>query len=245
MDIAKLKELGLTDNEAKVYAALFHLGSTRAGAIIKITKLVRNSVYLALGSLVSKKLVKKTVDKGVYIFEAFEPTAFLDFVEEKKHKAERLVDYLGALKPKVSRDIKVYEGMENILFAREKALKLVSGETMYLLGGSKFGSLPEMESYWRRFHAKRVAKKIKFKILYDRTAPDEYILWRKHLPLTEVRYLPEVIESPTWFEVYGDYAGIGIPGDEPTMIVVRSKDTAASLVKYFNYLWERGQFINN
>ncbi|MFA6537068.1 MAG: helix-turn-helix domain-containing protein [Patescibacteria group bacterium] len=243
MDLMGLKEFGLSDNEAKVYSALFNIGKCKAGAVIKKSGLVRNSVYLSLDSLVNKKLINKSSEKGVFVFEICEPEAFLDVINEKKAKAERLVEYLQFFKPKVSSDIRIYEGMDNILLAREKILGKSSFKEMFLFGGSKYGSTEEMEKFWRLFHKKRIEKKIIFKILYDRTAPIENLEWRKNLPYTEVRYLPDQIESPTWFEVYGETSGIGIPGKNPILIVIKGAETAESLKKYFNYLWERGKYF--
>lgn len=232
-----LINLGLTENEISVYLFLLESGRFGAGSIIKNTKLPRNSVYLALDSLADKKIIAKTNSKNTALFEAANPEIFIDIEENKKNLAKKLSLELKNLQKRASRNIQIFEGMAGIMEARKKALELKPKDCIYLLGGSKFGSTEEMEKYWRRFHNKRIKNKIHFKILYDQTAPKEYAAWRANLPLTEVKYLPFDVQSPAWFEIYGDTVAIGIPGIDPLMIVFHSPESARGIKKYFDYFW--------
>lgn len=232
-----LSSLGLTKNEIAIYLFLLENGRQNAGVIIKKTKLPRNSVYLALDDLSSKTLVSKTILRKITSFEAADPSILIDIEEKRKGLAEKLALGLKNIQKRASRNIQIFEGMDGIMEARKKALELSAGDCIYLLGGSKFGSTAEMEKYWRRFHKKRIEKKIGFKILYDHTAPKEFVDWRSALSLTEARYLPFDVESPTWFEIYGQTVAIGIPGPDPLMIVFNSHESAKGLGKYFDYFW--------
>jgi len=243
MDSQLLQEIGLSTIESSVLLDLYENGDSKAGAVIARSGLYRNSVYLALESLEKKNLVTRLLVRRVAVFHAGNPERLVEMVDAKRRSAELVVEGLKRIQERSSRDIRICEGMESILLAREKSLSLPAGETIYLLGGSKFGSTPEMETYWRKFHTKRVAKGIKFKILYDHTAPREFMEWRKGLAKTEVRILPFEVESPSWFEVYGDIVGIGIPGDEPFMIIFKSPTMVASIQKYFEYFWNLGKNI--
>jgi len=238
MDSQLLQEIGLSTIESAVLLDLYENGDSKAGQVIARSRLYRNSVYLALESLEKKNLVTRLLVRRVAVFHAGNPERLVEMVDAKRRSAELAVEGLRGIQERASRDIRICEGMESILLAREKSLALPAGETIYLLGGSKFGSTPEMETYWRKFHAKRVAKGIKFKILYDHTAPREFMEWRQGLAETEVRVLPFEVESPSWFEVYGETVGIGIPGDEPFMIIFKSPTMVASIKKYFEYFWK-------
>ena len=52
-----LKEIGLTDNEIKIYLALVDNGSLLAGRISRLTGIHRRSVYDVTSMLIKKGLV--------------------------------------------------------------------------------------------------------------------------------------------------------------------------------------------
>ena len=61
--IEKLKTLGLTENECKVYFALLKLGAGTAVQLSREAHLQRTEIYSLMSGLVSKGLVEETIDK--------------------------------------------------------------------------------------------------------------------------------------------------------------------------------------
>ena len=57
MDIELLKEVGLTEGEIKVYLALFKIGASSTGPIVKEAKIHSSKVYPILDRLIEKGLV--------------------------------------------------------------------------------------------------------------------------------------------------------------------------------------------
>lgn len=235
----QLTALGFDKNEIKVYLALFELGKTKAKKVIEHTGLHRNLVYTSLDELAEKGLVSRVEKNKIYHFEANNPDVILENIEKQKMLAQRAVFELKTRQSQVPREIKVFEGNEGIKQARERSLSLSPGETVYVLGGSQLSSDPNLEKFWRKYHKKRSDKGINLKILYDRTTPTEVLDWRNGLSNTEATYLPFNVETPTWFEMYGDTLGIGVPGDDPLLFSVNSKSAVESLKKYFEFFWNQ------
>jgi len=234
----QLEQLGLHKNEIKVYLALFDFGKCKAGQIIEQTGLHRNLVYTSLDELVSKKLISKVDHGGVAMFSASSPDFLQEMVEEKAGIASQVVAELKKKNEEQPRDVVIYEGDEGIKRSRNRVLSYNKGDTLYVIG-SKASSTPEMEKYWRKFHAKRVDQGIALKILYERGVNPEDLSWRNKLPLSEAKYLPLDIDMPIWFSVIRDYLEIGIPGDEALTFGLHSSAAAGAIQKFFEYFWNQ------
>ena len=57
METKILREIGLLDNEVKLYLELLKLGETSTGPLIKKTGIASSRVYTSLNSLVNRGLV--------------------------------------------------------------------------------------------------------------------------------------------------------------------------------------------
>jgi len=235
----QLTTLGFNKNEIKVYLGLFELGKSKAKKIIEHTSLHRNLVYTSLEDLVGRGLVSKVEKNKIFHFEANNPESVLEIVEKQKNIAKSVVEALKVKQSSISRNIKVFEGNEGIKQARERSLGLSPDETVYVLGGSQLSSDPELEKFWRKYDKRRSGKGINLKILYDRTTPKEILDWRNNLQRTEAAYLPFNVETPTWFEMYGNTLGIGVPGEDPLLFSVNNKSAVDSMKKYFEFFWNQ------
>ena len=220
----QLQKLGFHKNEVKVYLALFEIGKSRAGKIIEHTALHRNLVYTALEELEKRGLISKVEVSGVAEFSANDPRTLLEEIEEKKTTAKEIVDALKEKKKEGSREIAVYEGIDGVKRARNKTLQYgqSKGETLYVMGGSKRSTIPELEEYWRSYHLKREKEGINFKILFDRDTPHEMLDWRNRLPLSKAKYFPFDLHSPTQVGVFKDLVDISIPGLIDKMVGLES-----------------------
>lgn len=232
-----LAKLGFSKNESKTYLALFELGKARAGEIIKHTGLHRNLVYQSLKQLVEKRLVAKVLVRGVAAFEALSSQALVEGFDRTRALAEEVAEELKKRQEKSARDIQIYEGAEGVKQAVDKSLE--GKDPVYVLGGSKLTSMPELQAYWRAYHRKRVSNGTRFKIFYDRSTEKEIVERENQRTYTEAKYLPFGTESPSWFTVHGDALAIGIPGQDPLTFSIKSKAAAESMKQYFEYLWNQ------
>ncbi len=246
MDISKeLINLGFNKNEAEVYLALYKKGSAKAGELIKLTKIHRNLVYQSLERLVEKGFAVQVIKGKVAQFEAVDPQRLLEHFEHQKNQAQQIIEVLHKEREHESRDIRVYDGIQGVIQAREQTYSLKKGDTLYVLGSSPASSFPQLEKEWRKYHIEREKRGINFRILYEHTVDPEHIAWRNSQALTQARILPSAVKSPIWFESYGDTFGIGVPGTDPILFTVRSKEAAEGLRQYFEYLWNQEVVVDS
>src|SRR3989344_5164290 len=125
-----IKELGLTQTEAKVYITLLEAGTSLAGNISSRSKLYRKNVYDALESLSKKGLVSsKFQDKKRY-WTASKPKKNQSNLKEKlgffNSMLPELNEQFNKQRPKQTTE--VYEGLEgvkafnNLILKEDKSL---------------------------------------------------------------------------------------------------------------------------
>ena len=88
MNTEILKEIGLTDNEIKIYIILLKTGSSTAYEIGKKTGIYRVHVYDKLEQLMDKGLVTHVYKGAKKHFNATHPDKIKHYLEEKKKHLE-------------------------------------------------------------------------------------------------------------------------------------------------------------
>jgi sugar-specific transcriptional regulator TrmB len=238
IDQGKFKDLGFSKNEMLVYISLYNLKKARASVIMKNTNLQRSAVYPTLDQLVKRKLVSKTLIRGVYTYTVNDPQSIVRENMDRLKQAQELSEELKKFSQLSPREASVYEGTDSIIKVSDQTLEVESGDTVYFLGPSKYGPQANLENYWSNYHKKRIAKGIKCKILYDKHTPNEIVEDRNSQPLCEAKYMPFGFDLPMWTTIYKDTVAMVVPGEEPLLaFVIRSNKTAQGFIEYFNYLW--------
>ncbi len=90
------KELGLTENEMKVYEVLLNHGKLGSGEISKLSGVPYGKIYVVLNSLISKRLVELVPEK----FKKFAPSSpenLIDLIDKKKKILDEAKDKLEKL----------------------------------------------------------------------------------------------------------------------------------------------------
>ena len=81
-----LKEIGLTEYEARIYLALLELGKATSGEILNKAELRTGKIYEILNSLKNKGLVSEIIESGVKKFSPADPNRVHNYLEEKKQQ---------------------------------------------------------------------------------------------------------------------------------------------------------------
>ncbi len=124
-----LQEIGLSDKESLVYAALLHVDNDSVLDLSKKTKINRTTIYPVLDSLAKKGLISEVkIDKKVR-YHAEPPERLETYVERQKivldEQSKRLKDIIPQLKS-VQREagerpvVKYFEGREGIISSLEE-----------------------------------------------------------------------------------------------------------------------------
>ena len=239
MDTEIFEELGLTRGEIKIYLALLNLGSSTAGPIIEKSGLQNSVVHLALNSLIKKGLISTTKEGKKNRYQASNPKHFLEFINEKKERFEKILPELLITQNASS------EKLETIIFRGIRGVKELlyelleaKGKEHYTINSSK-KSLILGDDWWINYHKKRVSKNIKAKLIFNKSLKN----WIKEnaYQKAEFRFTEEGFEPLTETIIRGNKIGIIIWADEPTGILISQTEVANSYNKYFDIIWKQAK----
>ncbi len=236
MDLSKLKSAGLTDNESKIYSSLLEMGPKPAGTISKITGLHRRVIYDTMDRLIKKGLIGYMVENGKKIFSASNPNRFLEIIKEKEDEINELlpsmVDVFNSVKEKQKEDTFFFKGKDGLKSVFEDQLS--EGKEILIIGASRI-AYESLEFYFHWFDKKRLAKKIKTKIIFNKEVENKH----QKIPLSEIRYLPEKYSSPVAVNIYGDKVAIILWNKQnPLAILIKQKEIADGYRKHFGMIWK-------
>lgn len=229
----QLQELGLTNNEAKIYLALLELGSSIAGKISRKTGIHRRTIYDALERLTEKGLVSYIVKNNRKYFEASDPKQLLTLIEEKKES-------INTILPKLEQTYNIKKQKQETLFFKGKqGLKSIFEDQLkerkeILIFGASPNAYQILKYYFKWYDKDRVKKKIKVKIIFDSTARNKI----KNIPNAEIKFLPRNYATPAATNIYGNKVAIINWSGNPLAILINQKEIAQSYKNYFNILWK-------
>lgn len=243
MDFSFLLELGLTQNEVKIYSALLKLGSAASGRITYETGLHRSRVYEGLNRLAEKGLVSFVKKGATTFFEATSSEKILDVLEEQKIQIDEKIKKIEKAIPELNKfretkptvEAYILQGIEGFKAMRRDALKHAVKE--HLMIGAIARENKAMPIFFEKWNKERQKKGIKLKILYKAEYRNSAMVKRKGF--AEFRFLPEHISNPAVINIYGDrVVNILWKENYPICFVMANKDIAEAYKKYFEVLWK-------
>lgn len=131
--LSQLKNLGLSDKEAKVYLASLELGPSTIQIIAKKAGIKRATAYSNIESLIKRGLVSSFVQGKKNYFTSESPERLLSLLRveekelrEKKREFKTVLDDLKSLEKLTKKDtpvVRFFEGVEGIEAIRQDILK--------------------------------------------------------------------------------------------------------------------------
>lgn len=240
MDLAKIEELGLNKNEAKVYRALLELGETKTGKIVKKTEMHRVLIYDALESLIKKGLASYIVKENIKYFKAADPERLLDFLKEKEEKASDLIPQLRSLQKDNSskQSVEIYEGIIGLKSAMNNMLKDLNSKDHHYVFAS--GNMAEaMGDYYHLYQKQKKEKHILTHVIYDVSFKPR----REIITITygKIRFFPlGPFPTDTW--IYKDKVLIvTYSANPPIAVLITSQETANSYKRIFEGYWKQAE----
>jgi len=241
--IAKLQQLNLSVNEAKIYSTLLETKQTTAGQIIKKTQIHRAVVYDTLDKLIDKKLVFKIIKKNTAFFQPTNPSKLLETVEMQRQIAQGLVPDLQKLMQSALPKITVYEGVESYrTFWFDSLKKIPIGGTDYVAGsiGEKwFEYMGEKKA--EEFLKQRIKRKILWKMIVFEKSEAELELVRKYPKYNEYRLIEKGKNIHGNFNVFDDKSVLLHSATEPLLIEIENETLVKVLKNIFDLLWDMGK----
>ena len=125
-----LKQIGLTDNEIKIYLFLLKNSPSTKSPLVKATGISGSKVYEVLHRLSQKGLASITVENNIQHFSAASPDKIKDYLKRKREEitnAEQKINHiLPSLlsltnQPKQQAKVSIFTGWEGLATVYEEA----------------------------------------------------------------------------------------------------------------------------
>ncbi|MBI2410659.1 MAG: hypothetical protein HYV32_02055 [Candidatus Kerfeldbacteria bacterium] len=243
-----LQQLGFSQKEIAVYAALLELDSATAGEIADKTEINRTSCYDILDSLMKKGIISKFKKKTKIYFHAGDPKRLIAYLEREREEANKKITKQQQLvkealpelssllhpqntKPKVTffeGEKGMREAYEDTLTSTETILAYANAETMHK-------GLP---NFFPEYYKRRAGAGISIKaIIPDNEVDRKQIVHNAEearesvfLPNPEMTFSPEV-------NIYNDKVLIA-SWNEKMAVLIESREFAQLQKLIYQLLWK-------
>ena len=236
---AILKNLGLTDNEAKVYLANLELGQATVQELARQSGVKRTTVYTVLDDLKQQGILSQ-IKKGLKTFLVAEAPENLIGLAEKRLEAlkESLPELksiynLAGPKPKV----RFYEGRDGYLAVYENILREQSRELLAISSYEHFCQHVDWD-YEEKWTRRRIKMGMYLRWLDFDTLLIEKRISEGKKALREIRILPpEFVFTSTMF-IYNEKAVV-VSGrsKEFIAVVIENSEFSQMFRQVFEMLW--------
>lgn len=240
METKALREIGLSENEVKVYLSLLKKGPCLASDVAYDSRLNRTLVYDLIEKLIEKGMANYVIRENRKYFNASSPRNILEYIEERKRSLDLKRDEIESLIPLMENlkkndeevVVEVFKGTEGAKTVFNHVIEV--GETLRVFPW--IGAFYERMPVFYRNYLKRIKeRKIHREII---TAEEKKSLISDEEPLVKVRYLPSYFDIPSSTWLYGNYVVICIQAEEITLVRIKSKTAAEANNRFFEGLWK-------
>lgn len=165
--LPNLVDLGLTQNEAKVYLSALTLGPTTALKISRAMQIKRSTVYLAIESLQVKGLMAVDIKGLKKLYSAEDPEKLKVMINLKRENLQNLLpEYSRLYNLKGSESsIKYYSGLEAIKNIYDQLLKDIKVHDDYLVISNPDEWYNLDPEYFQAFRERRAKLNINVRLL--------------------------------------------------------------------------------
>ena len=238
MDLEKLRKIGLSDGEIKIYSALLNLGRSPVNKIHERTGIERRNIYDILNKLIERGLITYVTENKKRLFQISHPNTIIGYIEEKEEELEKtkqelqkdipeIIQKFNFKKPDI--DAEVFRGVEGVKAVWEDMLNY---KATYWIGSGRY--VIKAHSIWfANWNKRRIKSKSKwYNILRCEMRKEEIF------QLEQARFLPkEFSGDPTVIATYGDKVANFLFGEDYFAFVIESKELADNYRMYHKYLW--------
>jgi len=237
-----LLDLGLTQNEVKVYLALLEIGPTTTGALISRTGLHVPRVYDALSGLVNKGLVSFVIKNKKKYFEAGDPEHFIDLLKEKEKALKESLPELKKLKASAELQFEaatIFKGKHGIRTVLDSILLELKGGGEYLDFGVSGIFRQVMGIYWDRWQEMKKKLKVNSRVIFDERLRGSQLVKDY---VGRYRFVPSKYFCPSDTMIYNDKIVIfAWTANPPTAVVIHDSSTAKGYKNIFEWMWSNAK----
>ncbi|MBU0615782.1 MAG: hypothetical protein KJ601_06835 [Nanoarchaeota archaeon] len=223
--IEVLKQIGLSEGEAKVYLALVNLKRSQPGKISQETGMHRRTVYHALEALIRLELIKK--EQQSYV--ANDPKKLYSLIDVQQEQLDIALpslkaDYEASKDTQISNFFRGINGLKTILDDM-----IIKKSDIFVIGNPNFTD--EYAKTFERFDSRRRKTGIKMRFVCTRKYD--------HIPIkaAQFRFLPEQYDTVSNTYAYANKIAIIHWANEPLIISIKLAEMTKAYKDYFDILW--------
>jgi len=238
-----LQELGLSINEAKIYAHLVKQGRSSISYISQSIGVSRRNVYDAIARVQKRGLVFKVFSKKESLYEAVNPEKLREIIREKELKLESFLPELRKLYKKETEEEEtyIYKGIDGLKSCMREILE--QKKPVYTIGAKGFWFDARIKDYTKGFLKEAKKQKIAFQHIFDIDVKNEIPEVLKNIPKPH-KFFNEKYSTQACLIIFGNqvhtFTGVhpGELGEDITVFVISNRAVANSHKKWFESLWE-------
>ena len=238
-----LKQIGLSEKQAKVYLACLELGQAKVPAISRKAGIKRTTTYGLIEELAKLGLVSAIKKNKQILYKAQPPHLLLDILDQRR---KLLVNSLPELEDlfeshNVRPEIIFYEGKNGIKEIYKDVLNCTS-KKIYQTVNAKAHAEMLGDDFINDYIKKRVAKGITTYDIHPKSG-DIYtnVRGRQNLQLKRyVKYLPPDLFSASMIMLYDNKVAMVSSSKENFGFIIQSKEFTNTIKAFFNLVWKLG-----
>ena len=200
----ELKELGLDDNEIKVYVSCPSERGVNVKDISVKTTLIRTTVYGVLQSLLSKGMVSKVQKEGVLFFSATNPQELISILDQKREKLILIIPELEKIKKSVPSIQKVdfYLGRNGVKSITNDILSIPKEHVNIIGAGKKW--IDFSSSFSSVYYRKKKEANVTTSTILSDTPEERNFLKEKKYSNSNFKFLKKIDVTNSATFIYQD-----------------------------------------
>lgn len=242
--LTQLLQLGLSENEAKVYLAALELGPTTVMQVSQKAEINRPTAYVQIDNLMEMGLMSSYTSGKKRYFTVEHPERLRDLLKIKEKEIVEQKKYLKEILPELQAlflttkerpKVRFYEGREGILTMTHDVFKTKQKKILAIYPFDLYNKLFN-EQERKEFEHIRKQRKIKVQSLYTRTEG----LFTTPPPATiEDRYIPQDLFPITaTINIYDNKIAAYAARGKLIGVIIESKEITDTLRAIFSLAWE-------
>jgi len=238
-----LRDLGLTEKEAKVYLAATELGSSQVSAIGHKAQINRVTTYDILEKLKKRGLVSFYSKEKIKYFSPINPENLLEEFESRTQNLRSALPKFKRLTGELNHPrIRYFEGIEGIKAIYANTLKSKTEILNYANSEEIRAKYPE---YDKEYVAKRAKKKIYLRCLSPQDEQTQAIQVKDTECFRELRIIPaDNFPFTNEISIYDDKVAIISFKDELIGMIIESSEIANSQRAIFEMCWQYAKTLS-
>lgn len=239
-NIKAIQDLGLTENEAKVYVHALSLGPTTALAIARRAGMYRPTVYASLESLMQRGLMHTEAHglKSKYVAEG--PDALESLIEKTKDEFRRSLPELTALHTKRGEDeaITYYDGLESVKNMYTELVRGLTHKDFYYVVSDEERWMQADPVFFEKIAKEVSARRLDFKlILQDSESARRLATYQQNFGM-QVKIVPKEKDFVMSMVVTPRHVFMHALTEPASAICIQSRRAIDMQRQVFTLMWE-------